>query len=146
MGVILSGLVVIWTGWSGIDVFVTLLFTSYIMYTALGLVKQSSDILLQVAPEHLSAVAITADLERIEGVLSAHCTHAWQLTVSRPVVTVHLVVPAYAQVGLRVLRDARAMLVQRYGVHHTTIQIEADSLQCDRICGSAKGGWGSVPG
>jgi cobalt-zinc-cadmium efflux system protein len=123
---IVAALVILATGWSPIDPILSILVALLILKSAGGIVRSSAHILLEGTPPGLDLQALGADLEAsIEAVEEVHHIHAWSLTAERTMVTLHVrcapgtppgeVIPAVAQ-----------RLRQRFGVDHSTIQLDCD--------------------
>ena len=85
-------------------------------------------ILVQAAPEHLQVTAVHDRLVAVPGVAEVHDLHVWTVTSGLDAMSGHLVV-ADPTDGTRVLRAARAVLEERFGIEHTTIQVEDAALR-----------------
>jgi cobalt-zinc-cadmium efflux system protein len=116
--------VILATGWMPIDPLLSVLVALLILRSAWLLVRQSTHILMEGTPTGLDTEALCdalcAAVPEVQGV---HHLHAWSLTPDRPLVTLH----AYLAEGAdheRVLRAVKAVLAERYGIAHATIQLE----------------------
>ena len=56
--------------------------------------------------------------------IDVHDLHIWSLTSGRHICTAHLVVDDASHAQL-VVKKARECLVERFHIHHTTIQVES---------------------
>lgn len=126
---IAAAAIILYTGWTPIDPILSVLVALMILRGAWAVVKQSSHILLEGTPEGLDSAAICQALETIPGVAGIHHVHAWSLTSDKLVVTLHAVVTDAAQPG-QVVRDINAILQERFGVGHATVQIEHGGEPC----------------
>ncbi|NQU71772.1 MAG: cation transporter [Rhodospirillales bacterium] len=121
---IVAALVILGWGWTQIDPLLSLLVALIVLRGAMRLVRRTGHILLEGSPDDFDVDAMRAALiEEIEDVTDIHHVHAWSLTTERPLVTLHAVVRAdadYASVLIRL----RALLTDRFGVDHATIQLE----------------------
>ena len=121
---IVAALVIFWTGWTPIDPLLSLLVALLILRSAWRLLRRSAHILLEGAPDWLEVAelreAVTAALPVIRDV---HHVHAWMLTTERPLITLHAEVSPGAD-HQAVLSAIRAVLQERFGIRHATIQIE----------------------
>ena len=99
----------------------------------LRLAGQAVRILVQAAPPGTDLDAMRADLAAVDGVVDVHDLHVWTLTSDMDVATVHLMV-GIAIDHHHVLDQARAMLRERYGIGHATLQVEPeDHRGCDEV-------------
>jgi cobalt-zinc-cadmium efflux system protein len=125
---IVAALVILWTGWTPIDVLLSALVALLILRSAWGVVAESGRILIEAAPKGLDVRALARDLEAsIPGLEDVHHVHAWSLTEARPMVTLH------AKIGderdaYRIVSAVKQHLKLRYGVVHATVEIECE--QC----------------
>jgi cobalt-zinc-cadmium efflux system protein len=133
LGVIAAGVAVWTTGWGWVDPVVGAALGLWILPRAWQLARQALRILLQAAPPGIDLAALQADLASVPGVVDVHDLHAWTLTSDMEVVSAHVMVRATADAH-GVLDRARALLAERYGVVHATLQIEPDDhTGCDEI-------------
>ena len=133
VGVILGALVIQVTGWEWVDAVVGVAIGIWIVPRALRLAGQAVRILVQAAPPGTDLDAMRADLAAVDGVVDVHDLHVWTLTSDMDVATVHLMV-GNAIDHHHVLDQARAMLRERYGIGHATLQVEPeDHRGCDEV-------------
>jgi cobalt-zinc-cadmium efflux system protein len=109
-----------------VSVFVSIL----ILVSAWRLVKDSVLILLEGTPSHVNLQAMKQALALVPGVISIHDLHVWTLTSGVHVMTCHAVV-AEGTDRTVVLTQLSAVSRERFGVHHTTIQLEDSDLCSD---------------
>lgn len=108
-----------WTDY--IDPVTSLIISALILYTTIPLVKRCSMILLQGAGD-VKIAAIKSKLLGIEGLLSLHDLHVWQLVDGMSVASIHVAVEEGVDFNLVVSEIKRTF--HKYGVHSTTIQPE----------------------
>lgn len=117
--------VVIWlTGWTPVDPILSALIAVLVGMAGWRIARQSAHILLEGTPAGLDPDAIAADLSaHVAAATGVYHVHAWSLTETRPLVTLH--VRAHDGADPEALRTAiRARLHERFGVSHATIEIE----------------------
>jgi zinc transporter 1 len=85
-------------------------------------VRSTSFILLQGVPPEVSLEDVRARILAVEGVLSVHELHIWQLSETKIIASVHINVPREVDF-MRVASEIRQILVQ-HGIHSSTIQPE----------------------
>ncbi len=120
VGAVVAGAVLWWTGWRPIDPLITVIFSVLMLVNSWGLVKEAILILMEHAPLSLDPSLIKQDLQAIAGVREVHDLHIWSVTSGKLALSVHLI----SDSNESPLPAANAMLVEKYGIHHTTIQIE----------------------
>ena len=127
-GVVVAGIVIAFTGLTVIDPLVGIAITLAILVGTWGLLRESIDLALDAVPRGIDPGAVTECLAAIPGVTEVHDLHVWNASTSEISLTVHLVVPD-GDGHQRVLAAAADDLRSRFGVAHTTIQLE-----CDEAC------------
>lgn len=130
IGVIAAGLLIRATGWKVVDPIVSVLLCGLIAWSGGRLVREAFHILMEGTPDHLPLQEIGSGLAGIEGVRDVHDLHIWTVTSGFVALTVHLAVDDPGEAPA-VLSAARDLLAARFGLEHTTIQIETAS---ERAC------------
>jgi cobalt-zinc-cadmium efflux system protein len=123
---IVAALIILWTGWTPIDVLLSALVALLILRSAYGVVAESGRILIEAAPKGLDVRALARDLEaNVPGVEDIHHVHAWSLTEARPMVTLHAKI-GDEQEAYRIVAAVKQRLQLRFGVVHATVEIECE--------------------
>ncbi|HEY4942904.1 MAG TPA: cation diffusion facilitator family transporter [Rhizomicrobium sp.] len=128
---IVAALVILGTGWTPIDPILSVLVALLILRSAWTIVTASAHILLEGTPSHLDAMRIAGDLiASVPGVADVHHVHIWSLTSQQPHVTLHA---RCATNDARVIAGINARLKEKYGIAHSTIQIDVEAC-ADEDC------------
>jgi cobalt-zinc-cadmium efflux system protein len=123
VGVIVAGGLIALTHWSWIDPVTTILVVLVIVIGTWGLLRESVDLALDAAPEGADLNRIREFLLQGPGVTDVHDLHVWAMSTTETALTAHLVRPAGE--GEDQFRNGLThALERRFGVHHTTLQIE----------------------
>lgn len=122
-GVVVAGGLIAVSGWNWIDPVVSIVVTLAVMIGTWDLFRESVDLALDAVPRGIELEAVSALLAALPGVSEVHDLHVWNASTSEISLTAHLVVPDPRQ-HEAVLRRASADVRARFGVAHTTIQIE----------------------
>ena len=130
-GVLISGAVIMFTGWSWIDPVVSLLIVAVILVSTWGLLRDSLHLSLDGVPASVNSSAVLSYLADQRGVTDVHDLHIWALSTTSVALTAHLVVPDRVA-GEALIGSMTAMLKQRFRIDHATLQIERD--RCDHGC------------
>ena len=123
--VIVAGLIIIFTGWTLADVIAGALIALFILPRTWALLRQAVNVLLEGAPPHLDVTEIEDALRSAPAVRRVHDLHVWTLTSGREAMSAHVVVEAGAPTD-RILEELHLVLHARFGIDHTTIQIETE--------------------
>ena len=134
VGVILSGIVIMLTGWWIIDPIVSIGIGLIIIFGAIRLIDESVDVLLEGTPRHIDLEQVVASIVAVPGVCSVHDVHIWCVTPQLCTMSGHVILGPDADVDARdVLAQVNHMLTHNYGLTHTTIQIEHEHCGKDDV-------------
>ncbi|KAF8515012.1 cation efflux protein [Gautieria morchelliformis] len=125
VGVIATGLIIWLSAWKHkyyFDPAISLVIAAIIFTPVLPLVRKASSILLQAVPSTISLESIREDIQQVDGVISVHELHVWQLSENKIIASVHVWVPRTSEY-VHVARNIRKVL-HNHGVHSGTIQPE----------------------
>jgi cobalt-zinc-cadmium efflux system protein len=131
VGVLLSGTLIMFTGWSRIDPIVSLLIVAAILVSTWGLLRDSLHLSLDGVPASVNTSAVMSYLADQRGVTDVHDLHIWALSTTSVALTAHLVVPDRGAEDA-LLDSITPNLKRRFHIHHATLQIERD--RCEHGC------------
>lgn len=125
VAVIITGFVAFYSGTVILDPLVAFLIAGLIARSAYSIVKGSTHILLEGAPRKLDIAEVTNSLKEINGVVDVHDLHVWTISTGMDALSGHVVVrdQMLSQSG-KVLGTINELLSDKYGIRHTTIQLE----------------------
>jgi cobalt-zinc-cadmium efflux system protein len=123
--VILAAVIILLTGWTIADPIAGALIALFILPRTWALLRQTVNVLLEGAPAHLDVTEIEEALVSAPSVRRVHDLHVWTLTSGREAMSAHVVVEAGAPSD-RILEALHVILHARFGIDHTTIQIETE--------------------
>ena len=127
LGVLVAGAIVLLTGWLYADPIAGLLIAVLILVGSWRLVREPFDVLMEAAPRGLDVPAIGRAMSEVEGVREVHDLHVWTVTSGFPALAAH-VLTAPAEDSDEVRRRLEALLADRFGIEHTTLQTERERL------------------
>ena len=128
VGVLLSGAIILYTGWSRLDPIVSILIVAAILVSTWGLLRDSLHLSLDGVPSSINSSAVMSYLADQRGVTDVHDLHIWALSTTSVALTAHLVVPDRGAEDA-LLDSLTPTLKQRFHIHHATLQIERDRCQ-----------------
>jgi cobalt-zinc-cadmium efflux system protein len=120
-GTAVAGGVILATGWDRADPVASLVVAALIFWSSWALLRESTRILLDVAPSEPQEVAQA--MLAVPEVVEVHDLHVWTVGSGFPSVSAHVLVEAGADChGLR--QQLAALLAERFGLSHSTLQVE----------------------
>ncbi len=124
---IIAAIVIIYSGWMAIDPILSIAVAMLILKSAWSLVRRSAHVLLEGAPDWLDVPAmqerIIAHVPQVAGV---HHVHVWGLTPQDLMMTMHVRLSGKLDNPTSVIRQIKKIMLDEYGVGHSTIEIETD--------------------
>jgi cobalt-zinc-cadmium efflux system protein len=123
LGVVVSGLVILRTGWHWLDPAASLAIVAVILYGTWALLHEAMRRALHAVPGGIDAGEVRRALAALPGVREVHDLHIWSMSTTETALTAHLVMPA-GHPGDFFLADAAHALEERFGIAHATLQIE----------------------
>ena len=136
VGIVIAAIVIFLTGWNIIDPLVSLGISAVIIYWALGILKDSTIILLEMAPRGLNTDIISDDLKshfpEIRDLLNVHL---WTITADMLVFSAHMIVDEKQGHGVNqdnLIERINRYLSEQYRVIESTIQMT--SGQVAEVC------------
>ena len=132
-GVIISAVVLVLTGWTFVDVIVSLAIASLLLPKGFSLLRHTVRVLLEGAPQGTDIQAIERDAQAVEGVKALHDLHVWSLTPSFTALSAHVEVDSMDGCGEPIASLTR-MLRERHGIVHVTLQPETAELHNQIDC------------
>jgi len=135
IGVLMSGAIVLTTGWIYADPSISLAIALLVALGAIRIVHEAVNVLLEGAPPGMDLAAVERELLAGPGVRSIHDLHVWTVSPDHAALSAHLVVDAWSlAAGERLIRALEGRLCRKFGIGHTTLQLEA-SQPCPDGCG-----------
>ena len=131
LGVIISGACIQWFGWTAADPIASMVIGVLIAVNAWALIRQSLNILLEGTPGHVRVPELVAAMRAIPGVQQVHDVHLWTITTGMHAMSGHVIVEDLGR-SEAVLDGLHGLLAQRFGITHTTLQLESPARVCDQ--------------
>jgi cobalt-zinc-cadmium efflux system protein len=131
LGVVLSGAVIMFTGWAWVDPVASLVVAGLILASTWSLLRDSLDLALDKVPAGVDVAAVRGYLAGLPGVSEVHDLHIWGLSTTEVALTVHLVRPGMGMDDA-LLHSVCETLKDRFGIGHATMQVEdgASGMVC----------------
>jgi cobalt-zinc-cadmium efflux system protein len=125
-----------------LDPLVSILIGLLILWSGLGIVRETVSILLEGTPSGLDIGALLQDVLRVQGVRGVHDLHVWSLSQDMRALSAHVLIDdVMLHEGSDIQRNINGLLANKYGIAHSTLQLECagcepDLLYCDLSAGN----------
>ena len=131
VGVVLTGIALVATGWLWLDPAVSLVVTLIILVGTWQLFQESFNLILDAVPVGIEPLAVRNYLAELPDVIQVHDLHIWATSTTETALTAHLVMPAGHPGDAFLVRVVRE-LHDNFSIEHPTIQVETGdpSYQC----------------
>ncbi|MEM2924600.1 MAG: cation diffusion facilitator family transporter [Methanocellales archaeon] len=127
IGVIFAGAVILYTGWLIIDPVVSVFIGILILISALRLVSESTNILLEGVPKHIDINLLVQEVKRSPGVRDFHDVHIWTITSGVYALSGHVLIEdQMISKGSEILNAINELLHRKFRIAHTTLQLECE--------------------
>lgn len=135
LGVVLSGVLFIYTGWLWLDPVLSLAIVFFIIQSSWRLLKESSSLALHAVPATIDVNTVRHYLAGFSGVDEVHDLHIWAMSTTGVALSAHLIMPG-GHPGDRFIHDVTHGLEEHFHISHATLQIEVgDGIEhCHLTC------------
>lgn len=131
VAVIMAGTLIILYDWTIVDPILTLVIAGYILWMAFSEIGGTIRMLMLGTPPDLDVDALLEDMNGVEGVAGVHHLHVWAIDERHNALEAHIVVPdAVAHDTNAIKMRIKALVRDRFGIGHTTLEFERASEAC----------------
>ena len=131
VGVLVSGLVISWTGWTIVDPVVGLVVAAVIVASVWSLTRDSLRLSLDGVPGEIDVAAIGRKMTDVPGVKAVHHIHVWAISTTENALTAHVVLESLSCME-EVKHDLKDLL-NHAGIPHATLEFESVAERCDDL-------------
>ena len=125
VAIIIGAFLIRKTGQSFIDPLLAFMIAGMILWTALGIIADSTNILLESLPKGMSLESVAKAMLGVSGVREVHDVHIWSLGCEWHALSCHVqILDMPTSESERIAHRIREMLADEFGINHTTIQFE----------------------
>lgn len=132
VGVVASGIIIMYTGWSIIDPIIGLGIAVIIIVSTWGLLHDSLRLSLDGVPVGIDTQQIQQLIVEQLGVESCHHLHIWAISTTETALTAHVVVDDIAK--MEEIKHRIKEALEAAGIHHATLEIEGEEVTCSTEC------------
>ena len=128
VGVLVSGLVISWTGWTVVDPIVGLAVAGVIVASVWSLTRDSLRLSLDGVPGGIDIAEIERKMEAVPGVRAVHHIHVWAISTTENALTAHVVLDSLSRMAE--VKHALKELLGRSEIPHATLEFESVTERC----------------
>ena len=128
VGVLVSGLVISWTGWTIVDPIVGLVVAGVIVASVWSLTRDSLRLSLDGVPGGIDVAEIEQAMTAVPGVRAVHHIHVWAISTTENALTAHVVLDSLSR--MEELKHILKELLEHEGIPHATLEFESAAEQC----------------
>lgn len=126
IGVIFSGILIKIFNWRLVDPIMSIAIALLVFYSSIRLIMETLHVLMEHAPRHINPKDILEELLSVPEILSVDNLHVWSITQGKDALSAHVVVEEGVDYN-EILKNVKNILQAKFGISHTTIQIEKKS-------------------
>jgi cobalt-zinc-cadmium efflux system protein len=132
LGVVVSGLIIKYTGWFWLDGAVSIAVLIVILLGTWSLLTGSLRLSLDAVPKNVDIDTIESLVRKTTGVESMHHTHIWAMSTTENALTAHLVLSDTLgfEEKMKLVHDIKHKLLHN-NIHHATLELESPNIPCD---------------
>ncbi len=128
LGVVISGIIIIFTGWMMIDPIISLVIAAVILVSTWHMLKESLSLSIDGVPENIDADDVKEKIEALPHVREIHHVHVWALSTTTVAMTAHVVIDSRDNED-EVLAAVKALALDS-GISHPTVEFETTPCGC----------------
>ncbi len=135
--VVISGIVIIATGWYPVDPLVSVLLGLAILWGAWQIIRETLEIFLEQSPRAVDVDEVVSRLMQEDGVRDIHDIHVWTIGSGLYALSCHVLVEdVKVSESSRIVGDLKQMLAREFDISHSTLEVEsvscgANGTYCD---------------
>jgi len=135
LGVIIGGILIYYFNITIVDPILTFAIGAYVLKEGFDIIKQSINILMEKTPAHIDILKIKEIVEKIPEVDNLHHVHIWQVNDKEFLFEGHIDVKKDINLtkAEELRNDISSILLNKFGINHTTIQIEYNACKDKEI-------------
>lgn len=131
LGVVIAGILIVYTGWYWLDAALGIAIAIVILFSTLGLLKDSFNLSIDAVPKSIHLADIQKMMESVPGVISVHHLHVWAISTTYNALTAHVVVADAADMAtITSIKQIMRHQLAHAQIQHSTLEFEMDCENC----------------
>ncbi len=132
VGVVVSGIIIAFTGWNIVDPIVSLIIAFIILWSTWSLLTASLRLIVDGTPEGIEPDEIKELMAAEEHVSEVHHLHIWAISTTDNALTAHIVIKDIAH--MEEVKGRLKALLKEKGIGHSTLEFETPDCGCHEHC------------
>lgn len=132
VGVVVSGLIITWTGWNIVDPIVSLIIAFIILLSTWDLLTASLRLIVDGTPEGVEPDDVRQEMMAIDHVKDVHHLHIWAISTTDNALTAHVAINSLEH--METVKTALKHMLHDKGIGHSTLEFESPDCQCHEHC------------
>lgn len=128
VGVVFSGILISYTGWSIIDPLIGIVIACIIIYSTWSLLHDSIRLSLDGVPVGTDGEKIREQIMEVADVVECHHLHIWAISTTETALTAHIVIENFSV--LEVVKKEVKTILLNSGIRHVTLEFEDVENSC----------------
>lgn len=125
VGVVIAGIIIMYTGYKWIDPLISLIIMGVIIYSTWGLLTESLKLSLDAVPSNVDIEKIKAEVVKVNGVLDLQHIHVWAMSTTRNAMTAHLILAkSLSDKEVEDIKNEVKHMLEHLNIHHATLETE----------------------
>ena len=134
LGILIGGIIIVYTGWYWIDPVFRLIVAIVILGGTWSLLKESLRLSLDGVPSNIDLEKIKAAALKVEGVQEIHHIHIWAISTTQNALTAHIVIdPQTTLQELQKIKHEFKHEMLHQNIHHVTLESEIKTDGCKDV-------------
>lgn len=127
----IAGILIVYTGWYWLDAALGIAIAIVILFSTLGLLKDSFNLSIDAVPKSIHLADIQKMMESVPGVISVHHLHVWAISTTYNALTAHVVVADAADMAtITSIKQIMRHQLAHAQIQHSTLEFEMDCENC----------------
>ena len=134
VGAIAAGVVILFTGWTPVDLVASLVISVFILWGSWDLISETVNILLEATPKDIDFYEVQKALLEIDHIQDVHDLHIWTIASGIPSMSAHIRLSSECSDTnhwQECLYTTQKMIRERFGIVHSTFQFEPEDFKRD---------------
>ncbi|MDR2293574.1 MAG: cation diffusion facilitator family transporter [Prevotellaceae bacterium] len=132
VGVVISGIIIMTTGWSLVDPVIGLIIAAVIVFSTWSLLRESLNLSIDGVPSNINYEKIEQIIKSNALIKDIHHLHIWALSTTKNALTVHIVLSDMN--NMETVKANVRQTLHDAGIDHVTLEFELENTKCEKGC------------